>query len=332
MDIYETIRDLIPAISESCSDVCRNEITHEIAAAGDRIGEAVVSVFSDQNRIQPQSHQHPGKVEVKAMMWEVDRTVRSSALALGKISALTTRIDPLVGDLLSALQASDIGIGEAILTALKGVIKHAAKSVSSASRTLIVDALYYNPSFTLSILQKLGVATEIFNLWFHMLQQTKKSGARANSKREHEKKVYCLGLTSLLSLPADQMPAAAFEGIFLRPFLTSLYASKEQLAEAAKGEDAEDEVEMDGFRSDDDDNESDREMADDDEDGDEADSLKLQKLAAKASAFRSNDDEDDSSDDDFCDDEELQSAIDEADPFVFFVDSVKVLVGSADKG
>ncbi|XP_019186785.1 PREDICTED: uncharacterized protein LOC109181463 [Ipomoea nil] len=117
------------------------------------------------------------------MMWEVDRTVRSSALALGKLSALTTRIDPLVGDLLSALQqASDIGIGEAILTALKGVIKHAAKSVSSASRTLIVDALYYNPSFTLSILQKLG-ATEIFNLWFHMLQQTKKSGARANSKR-----------------------------------------------------------------------------------------------------------------------------------------------------
>nr|GMD77554.1 exocyst complex component EXO70B1-like [Ipomoea batatas] len=48
MDIYETIRDLIPAIiSESCSDNCRNEIKHEIAAVGDRIGEAVVSVFSD---------------------------------------------------------------------------------------------------------------------------------------------------------------------------------------------------------------------------------------------------------------------------------------------
>ncbi|XP_019157945.1 PREDICTED: transcription initiation factor TFIID subunit 2-like [Ipomoea nil] len=70
-------------------------------------------------------------------------------------------------------------------------------------RYKIVDALYYNPSFTLSILQKLGVATEIFNLWFHMLQQTKKSGARANSKREHEKKVSYLGLTSLLSLPAQ---------------------------------------------------------------------------------------------------------------------------------
>ena len=33
------------------------------------------------------------------------RTVRSSAaLALGKLSALSTRVDPLVGDLLSSLQ------------------------------------------------------------------------------------------------------------------------------------------------------------------------------------------------------------------------------------
>ena len=35
------------------------------------------------------------------------------------------------------------------------------------------------------------------------------------------------------------------------------------------------------------------------------------------------DDDDDDSDDDFSDDEELQSPIDEVDPFVFFVDSIK---------
>ncbi|GJU50502.1 DNA-directed RNA polymerase II subunit 1 [Tanacetum coccineum] len=46
----------------------------------------------------------------------------------------------------------------------------------------IADALYYNASLTLNILQKLGVATEVFNLWFQMLQQTKKSGVRANFK------------------------------------------------------------------------------------------------------------------------------------------------------
>lgn len=66
------------------------------------------------------------------------RTVRtSSALALGKLSALSTRVDPLVNDLLSTLQASDGGIREAVLTALKGVIKHAGKSVGSVIRSRV---------------------------------------------------------------------------------------------------------------------------------------------------------------------------------------------------
>lgn len=64
------------------------------------------------------------------------RTVRtSSALALGKLSALSTRVDPLVNDLLSTLQASNVGVREAVLTALKGVIKHAGKSVGSVIRS-----------------------------------------------------------------------------------------------------------------------------------------------------------------------------------------------------
>ncbi|PHU00606.1 hypothetical protein BC332_30393 [Capsicum chinense] len=66
------------------------------------------------------------------------RTIRSSAaIALGKLSALSTRVDPLVGDLLSGVQTSDAGIREATLTALKGVIKHAGESVSIASRTRV---------------------------------------------------------------------------------------------------------------------------------------------------------------------------------------------------
>lgn len=47
----------------------------------------------------------------------------------------------------------------------------------------IADALYYNAALTLNILHKLGIATEVFNHWFQMLQQTKKSGTKANFKR-----------------------------------------------------------------------------------------------------------------------------------------------------
>ncbi|KAH6803964.1 ILITYHIA protein [Perilla frutescens var. frutescens] len=75
------------------------------------------------------------------------RTVRSSAaVALGKLSALSTRIDPLVGDLLSGLQTSDPAVKEAILTALEGVIKNAGKSLSSAVitrlHTQLKDMIY----------------------------------------------------------------------------------------------------------------------------------------------------------------------------------------------
>lgn len=197
---------------------------------------------------------------------------------------------------------------------------------------VVADALYYNPTLTLSILQKLGVATEIFNLWFQMLQQVKKSGVKANFKREHDKKVCCLGLTSLLPLPADQLPGEALGRVF-RATLDLLVAYKDQVAEAAKEEPAEDDDDMDGFQSDDEDDDgdgSDREMGDDAEDGDEADSIKLQKLTAQAKALirPTDEDDDDDSDDDYSDDEELQSPIDEVDPFVFFVDAIKAMQAS----
>ncbi|KAI5599624.1 hypothetical protein POPTR_002G232600v4 [Populus trichocarpa] len=195
---------------------------------------------------------------------------------------------------------------------------------------VVADALYYNAALTLSILHRLGVATEIFTLWFQMLEQVKKSGVRANFKREHDKKVCCLGLTSLLALPADQLPGDALGRVF-RATLDLLVQYKDQLAEAAKEEEAEDLDDMDGFQTDDEDDdadESDKEMGVDAEDGDEAESIKLQKLAAQAKSFRPHDDDDDDSDDDYSDDEDLQSPIDEVDPFIFFVDTIKAMQAS----
>ncbi|KAJ0971919.1 hypothetical protein J5N97_019878 [Dioscorea zingiberensis] len=188
---------------------------------------------------------------------------------------------------------------------------------------VIADALYYNPSLTLSVLHKLGVASEVFNLWFQMLQQVKKSGVRANFKREHDKKVCCLGLTSLLVLPADLLPEEAFCRVF-KATLELLVSYKDQVAESKKESD-QDDNDMDGLQSDDDEedeDESEQEMGIDAEEGDEADSLRLQKLAAKAKAFQP-DDEDDDSDDDYSDDEELQSPIDEVDPFIYFVETAQ---------
>ncbi|KAL6583757.1 eIF-2-alpha kinase activator GCN1 [Orobanche minor] len=70
------------------------------------------------------------------------RTVRSSAAhALGKLSALSSRIDPLVCDLLSSFQASSGDVRLAILSTLKGVAKHAGKSLSDVVRTRVYSFL-----------------------------------------------------------------------------------------------------------------------------------------------------------------------------------------------
>ncbi|KAL5212551.1 hypothetical protein ABZP36_023398 [Zizania latifolia] len=196
---------------------------------------------------------------------------------------------------------------------------------------VIANAFYYNPSLTLATLHKLGVVTEIFDLWFAMLEQVKKSGFRANFKREHDKKVCCLGLTSLISLPADHIPGDALNRIF-RATLDLLVAYKEQVAESKKQDDA-DADDMDGFDADEEDDdeeeevESDKEMGLDNEDADEVNSLHLQKLATEARGFQPADEYDDS-DDDFSDDEEMQSPIDEVDPFILFVETVQGLQAS----
>ncbi|TYH55540.1 hypothetical protein ES332_D09G241800v1 [Gossypium tomentosum] len=193
---------------------------------------------------------------------------------------------------------------------------------------VIANSVYYNAVLTLSILNKLCVTTEVFNLWFHLLQQVKKSGLLANFKREHDKKVCCLGLTSLLALPGEQFPGEALERVF-KATLDLLVAYKGQITVAANEEEVEDD-DMDGFQTDDEDDAdaSDKEMGVDAEDEDEADNIRLQKLAAQAKAFHPTDDDDSDSDDDFSDDEELLSPIDEVDPFVFFVDTVKALQAS----
>ena len=52
-----------------------------------------------------------------------------------------------------------------------------------SSLTQIANAVYYNAALTLSILNKFCVTMEVFNLWFQLLQQVRKSGLRVNFKR-----------------------------------------------------------------------------------------------------------------------------------------------------
>lgn len=47
LDVFETVQELIPVISDSCSNEYQNEVKSEIEAALERLGEAAVNIFSD---------------------------------------------------------------------------------------------------------------------------------------------------------------------------------------------------------------------------------------------------------------------------------------------
>ncbi|KAK9083066.1 hypothetical protein Scep_029537 [Stephania cephalantha] len=112
----------------------------------------------------------------------ISMTVRSSsAVALGKLSALSARVDPLVGDLLSTLQLSDGGVQEAALTALNGVVKHAGKSVSNATRSRVtlalkdliyvdVDEIRISASRVLGTMSQHMEDSELFDLLQYLIQ------------------------------------------------------------------------------------------------------------------------------------------------------------------
>ncbi|CAH8310505.1 unnamed protein product [Eruca vesicaria subsp. sativa] len=125
---------------------------------------------------------------------------------------------------------------------------------------VIANSFYYNASLALGILQRFGFATDYMAA--HAARK-KKSGVLANFKREHGKKVCILGLTSLLCLPAGQLPGEVLPPVF-RALLELLVAYKDQLAETAKAEEEEDEDDdiMDDFQMDDEDDEGDEENPD----------------------------------------------------------------------
>ncbi|CAA6667948.1 unnamed protein product [Spirodela intermedia] len=187
---------------------------------------------------------------------------------------------------------------------------------------VIADALYYNPSLTLATLQRLGVATEVLSLWFQMLQQVKRNGS-VRTLEEHDKKVCCLGLTSLMILPAAQLPVEALSRI-CRATLELLVLYKDQVAESKNETDSNDDN-MDGSQTDDDN--EDESLIDGTDDGGEEDDAKIQKVATQGSVFQ-RDDFDDDSDEDYSEDEDMQSPIDEVDPFIFFMETVQAVRAS----
>ncbi|XP_050224461.1 protein ILITYHIA [Mercurialis annua] len=147
------------------------------------------------------------------------RTVRTSAaLALGKLSALSTRVDPLVTDLLSSLQVSDAGVREAILMALKGVLKYAGKSVSLTVKIRLIaqlnDLIHHDDDqVRLSSASILGITSQYMEAaqLIDLLQQLANAASSASWVSRHGS---VLTISSLLRhSPTSVMTSSEFPSI-----------------------------------------------------------------------------------------------------------------------
>eukprot|EP00873_Tetraselmis_striata_P029005 jgi/Tetstr1/449269/TSEL_036472.t1 len=182
---------------------------------------------------------------------------------------------------------------------------------------VVANAIFYNPVLALGQLQQKGALQYLFATWFEMITKVNsKTEKPTHFKRPHDKKICILALVAILQTPAEALPQEVQAGIVqvFQGTVRLLINLKTQL-ENAKDDD--DEAASDDDDDDDDDAEEDTEDRDDNEDEDnEDDDAYLRRLAAKAKNFTFGDD----SDDDWTDDEEVQTPIDDIDPFVSFSD------------
>jgi len=199
------------------------------------------------------------------------------------------------------------------------------KKLQSNCMEVVANALYYNPLLTMQQLAHKGALQYVFTSWFTMISKTsEKSGKMLYFKQINNKKICVLGLGALLQLPTDAVPPEVHAGMpqVFQGVVHLLVKLKEQMEAAEKEGDGEDDGEDDeddqGAGGDADNDDADDDDADDDE------SEYLKKLAAKARAIRLGEQSDDS-DDDFSIDDEVQTPIDDIDPFVTFSDMIASL-------
>lgn len=78
-----------------------------------------------------------------------------------------------------------------------------AKSLRVHLIETVINAIYYNPMLTLSILEMSGTTNRFFGLWFQNID---------SFSRVHDKKLSIAAITSLLTLPAQSVPQSVQSG------------------------------------------------------------------------------------------------------------------------
>ncbi len=99
----------------------------------------------------------------------------------------------------------DEHIGEFIRLAMTTITNNELKVKSYRIHLveMIINAIYYNPLMTLTILEMNGTTNKLFSLWFANID---------NFSRVHDKKLSIAAITSLLTIPSQNVPQSVQQG------------------------------------------------------------------------------------------------------------------------
>jgi len=180
---------------------------------------------------------------------------------------------------------------------------------------VIINGFYYNAPLMMKILEVKAWTQSVFVMWFQLIPKM---------QRTHDKKISILAFCALMSLPTNLLPPLITQeldkilGAVIK-LQQDLEVQRKEIEEREKEEDAEEE-------EDDDDEDEEKELEDDNEGEPSADQLKsLIDQIATAEDDQEDSEDDDIDDEDEIDDEEFETAIDNIDELVVFMETIKSL-------
>lgn len=214
----------------------------------------------------------------------------------------------------------------------------ASQEVVDALLVLVADCLYYDCTLALQSMAAAGSTSTLFGGFSKSIVQSRKSGKMVHFRSPREKKIVALGLTRLLTVPAELLPldlhapgALRQVAAALSRVLVALRKQELQALETTLGDDDGDDGDEDDFEIDDGDSEVDEEKEGGNEDEDDTLDEDYAKTLERRRALAHRNfelEEESESDDDWWweeEDDEVSSPLDDISPYAVFATMIDQL-------
>ncbi|CAL5220954.1 g3058 [Coccomyxa viridis] len=232
----------------------------------------------------------------------------------------------------------DSYIGSYISLALTRLPSAEQNLLKDKLMNVVANAIYYNPVLALQQLQQQGKLQHFFATWFQMVfAKKKKTEGPKHFRRLCDKKINALAMAAVLTVPDEALPREITAGLGqlmagLLKLLTTLKAQQDVALD--EDEDEEDDQEEDLVSESEDEEgafdadeaaDEDGNLGDDEDADGGVDDAYIKRLERESRRLKGRRHEESDSEDEWTDEEDDSEALDTADPFLYFADTLRAV-------